>query len=185
MVRAEEIINDHHRDYSRLLCYQKSVIIYDLTYHFSTRFIDKHDRTFDQMIQAARSGKQNIVEGYVDSPTSTEMSIKLYNTARGSIAELLEDYKDYLRTRNLEIWDITSDKVEYMRKLGKERTESEYFIKLAECRDDETIANMAIVLIHQAETLLKKFIDSEIMRFSQDGGFREKMTKIRLQSRKL
>lgn len=183
MVNVEEIINDHHRDYTRLLCYQKSVVVYDLTYHFCARFLDKRDRTYDQMIQAARSGKQNIVEGYVDSPTSTEMSIKLYNIARGSLNELLEDYKDYLRTRKLELWSMSSDKVAYVRKLGKEHNESEYFVNLAESRNDETIANIAIVLIYQADMLLKSFIDSEIKHFSKSGGFREKMTHIRLKNR--
>ncbi len=84
-------------NYHKLLCYQKSVVVYDLTYHFCSRFIDKHDRTYDQMIQAARSGKQNIVEGYGDMATSKEMGIKLFNVARASLMELAEDYGDYLR----------------------------------------------------------------------------------------
>ena len=95
-------------DYKKLLCYQKTVVIYDLTYHFCSRFVSRADRTHDQMIQAARSGKQNIVEGYADMATSKEMGIKLFNVARGSLMELAEDYEDYLRVRNMRQWERDS-----------------------------------------------------------------------------
>ena len=90
---SNNILDNGHWDYTKLLCYQKAVVIYDLTFHFCNRFIAKSDRTFDQMVQAARSGKQNIVEGYTDATTSFEIAIKLYNIARGSLKELLEDYR--------------------------------------------------------------------------------------------
>jgi four helix bundle suffix protein len=169
--------------YSTLLCYRKSVVVYDLTYHFCARFLDKRDRTYDQMIQAARSGKQNIVEGYVDAATSMEVALKLLNIARGSLQELIEDYRDYLRTRNLEIWEQDSDKVKYMRELGKKQDSSDYFINLAENRNDETIANMAIVLINQADVLIYKYIEFISAKFIKEGGFREKLTRVRIAER--
>ena len=90
-------IIDSNTNYSDLLCYKKTVVIYDITHHFCKRFVEPRDRTYDQMIQAARSGKQNIVEGTIDKASSYEMCLKLLNVARGSLKELLEDYKDYLR----------------------------------------------------------------------------------------
>ena len=90
------------KDYTTLICYKKAVIIYDITYHFAHKYLERGDRTIDQMIQAARSGKQNIVEGNIDGITSTEMEIKLTNVNRASLHELLEDYKDYLRVHGLE-----------------------------------------------------------------------------------
>jgi len=94
-----------HGGYERLITYQKSEIIYDGTYYFCKKYFHPYDRTIDQMIQAARSGKQNIVEGNMASGTSKETEIKLTNVARASLEELLTDYKDFLRTRKLKIWD--------------------------------------------------------------------------------
>lgn len=173
----------HNNNYQDLLCYKKSVVIYDLTFLFCSRYIDKHDRTHDQMVQAARSGKQNIVEGTIDSGSSVEMGIKLLNVARGSLKELLEDYKDYLRVRNMRLWEQNSKEVEAMRRLGVEKQESEYFTTIASTRNDETIANMAIVLIYQADILIIKYIEYLENRFKQEGGIKEKMYKIRTQER--
>ena len=165
--------------YRNFTAYQKAVIIYDLTYHFCDRFIGYGDRTKDQMIQAARSGKQNIVEGKAASLTSTETHIKLLNVARASFQELLVDFEDYLRTRKLQIWESDSSKVKAMRKLGISYTDSEIFIKLAEERDDEVIANMVIVLIHQEDVLLRKHIEKQLTKFINEGGFRESLAKAR------
>ena len=184
MMSDKEQLVPRKTGYSTLLCYRKTIIIYDLTYYFCARFLDKRDRTVDQMIQAARSGKQNIVEGYIDSSTSKEMALKLLNVARGSLQELIEDYRDYLRTRNLQIWDPESEKVRYMRQLGKQNYKSDYYIKLAESRTDETIANMAIVLINQADSLLYSYIGFVSDKFVKEGGFREKLTRVRLSERK-
>jgi four helix bundle protein len=93
-----------HGGYQNLLSYRKAEIVYDATVYFCSRFLDKRDRTYDQMIQAARSGKQNIVEGSMASATSKESEIKLTNVARASLEELLIDYRDYLRTRGLAEW---------------------------------------------------------------------------------
>ncbi len=89
-----------HGGYQDLLSYQKSVIVYDVTVKFCSRFLGKFDRTVDQMVQAARSGKQNIIEGSMASGTSKQTEIKLTNVARASLEELLEDYRDYLRTND-------------------------------------------------------------------------------------
>src|SRR5688572_23171944 len=94
-----------HGGYQDLLSYRKSLIVYDVTVHFCKRFLDRRDRTVDQMVQAARSGKQNIVEASMASGTSKEMEIKLTNVARASLEELLEDYRDFIRTNNSPLWD--------------------------------------------------------------------------------
>lgn len=172
-----------NRNYTSLLCYQKALVIYDLTYHFCERFIDKRDRTYDQMLKAARSGKQNIVEGSVDKSTSYEMMIKLLNVSRGSLAELKEDYLDYIRTRRLRLWEDGSAEKMAMRRLGIEHSDSLYFVALAESRNDETIANMVLVLLYQAEHLIYNYIKHIEGRFLEEGGFREKLYYARVKSR--
>src|ERR1700681_3143325 len=108
-----------HGHYSELLSCQKAEVVYDLTYRFCQRFLNRGDRTIDQMVQAARSGKQNIVEGSKASGTSKEMEIKLTNVARTSLKELLVDYKDFLRVRDLQLWDTDSKEAKFVRKLGR------------------------------------------------------------------
>src|SRR5271169_5228919 len=107
-----------HGGYRALLSYQKAEIIYDLTYRFCQRFFDRGNRTIDQMVQAARSGKQNIAEGSQASGTSKEMEIKLTNVARASLEELLVDYQDFLRVRSHPIWAKESKEATYVRKLA-------------------------------------------------------------------
>ena len=179
-----DITRQSNNIYRNLIAYRKAVVIYDLTYHFCERFIAIGDRTKDQMIQAARSGKQNIVEGKAASLTSAEMHISLLGVARSSFQELLEDYMDYLRTRNLRIWETDSEEVEAMRKLGLAHSDSKFFIGLAETRNDEVIANMVIVLLHQEDVLLRKYIEKQIARFVDDGGFRESLSKARKEKKK-
>ena len=171
-------------NYHKLLCYQKSVVVYDITHHFCTRFVDKHSRTFDQMVQAARSGKQNIVEGYGNLATSKEMGIKLFNVARASLMELSEDYADYLRVKGLRRWENDSQEMATMTQLGATHNDSQYFMAIAESRTDEAIANMALVLIRQAQSLIGKYIDKVSENFASEGGFREQMTAIRLKNKK-
>ena len=171
-------------NYQKLLCYKKSVIIYDLTYLFCTRYINPKDRTYDQMIQAARSGKQNIVEGYGALATSKESRIKLFNVARSSLMELYEDYNDYLRVRGMRTWEDGSKESKAMNKLGFYNSDSKYFTSLAESRNDETIANMTIVLIKQGLVLIHRYLERVSENFANEGGFRERMTQIRLENRK-
>ena len=179
-----DITKQNNNLYRNLIAYRKAVVIYDLTYHFCDRFIAIGDRTKDQMIQAARSGKQNIVEGKAASLTSAETHLKLLGVARSSFQELLEDYIDYLRTRNLRIWETNSKEVEAMRELGTKHRDSKFFLELAETRNDEVVANMAIVLLYQEDVLLRKHIEKQISRFVSEGGFRESLTKARIEEKR-
>jgi len=108
-----------HGGYQNLLSYQRAEVVYDATVKFCAAYLDRRDRTVDQMVQAARSGKQNIVEGSMASGTSKETEIKLTNVARASLEELLTDYRDFLRTRGLAEWDKNSKEVLYMRRLAR------------------------------------------------------------------
>ena len=173
-----------HGGYEKLFGYTKSQIIYDATVRFCDRFINIKSRTHDQMVQAARSGNKNIAEGSQVSGTSKESEIKLTNVARGSLEELLGDYKDYLRQHGQKLWDKNSKEALYVRKLGKKDNLSyEDFREFFETRPAETVANILICLIHQANYLL----DQQLRRLEQDflkeGGLRERMTRARLAAR--
>lgn len=170
-------------NYKNLLTYQKSDVIYQITYFFCNRFLTRGDRTIDQMIQAARSGKQNIVEGCAAASTSAKTEIKLINVAKASLKELLEDYEDYLKTRGHRQWDRGSAEFEVMRHLGREHNEADYFMKLIETRPPETIANMAIILINQADYLLFKQLERLSSDFINNGGFSERMSALRRKNR--
>ncbi len=113
-----------HGGYRDLLSYRKALIGYDATVRFCERFLEKRDRTVDQMVQAARSGKQNIIEGSMASATSKESEIKLTNVARASLEELLEDYHDFLRTRGHALWEKNSRHALFVRKLGADKNAS-------------------------------------------------------------
>lgn len=173
-----------HGNYQKLLSYQKAEVVYDLTFRFCERHLKKGDRTIDQMVQAARSGKQNIVEGSKASGTSKEMEIKLTNVARASLEELLEDYRDYLRVRDCALWDKDSKEAQYVRKLGnKSHTTYETYRQFMETRPAEVTANIAICLIHQTNYLLDQQIRRLEKDFLKEGGLRERMTRARLQAR--
>ncbi len=132
-------------NYQTLLSYQKAEVIYEITFRFCQRFLKKSDRTSDQMLQAARSGKQNIIEGSKAATTSKETGIKLTNVARSSLEELLEDYRDFLRVRDLPIWDKQSREAQYVRKLGMLSPMSfEVFRQFTETRPAEVVANISI-----------------------------------------
>ena len=173
-----------HGHYQTLLSYRKAEVVYDLTYRFCQRFLVKGDRTIDQMVQAARSGKQNIVEGSKASGTSKEMEIKLTNVARASLEELLIDYRDFLRVRNHAVWKKQSKEVRYVRKLGCRPDETyETYREICETRPAEIIANLALCLIHQANYLLDQQIRRLEKDFMAEGGLRERMTRVRLRQR--
>jgi len=155
-----------------------------MTYRFCQRFLKKGDRTVDQMVQAARSGKQNIVEGSKAATTSKEMEIKLTNVARASLEELLEDYRDFLKVRDFVIWDKDSREAKYVRMLGRGNDMSyETYRAFVDSRPAEVIANIAICLIHQANYLLDQQLKRLEKDFLKDGGLRERMTRARLQAR--
>ena len=170
-------------NYKNLLTYKKSDVIYQITYFFCNRFLTRGDRTVDQMIQAARSGKQNIVEGCAAASTSAKTEIKLINVAKASLKELVEDYEDYLKTRGHKQWNKGSAEFEAMRRLGREHNDADYFIKLIETRPPETIANMAIILINQADYLLFKQLERLSSDFINNGGFSERMSVLRRKNR--
>lgn len=170
---------DHHS----LICYRKAEAIYDVTYNFTKRFLMVGDRTIDQMVQAARSGKQNIVEGYHAGATSTEMELKLFNVAKSSFQELLADYEDFLRVRELRRWDRDSTEFVYAKTLGEKHNDSAFWMDIVRKREAETVANIAIVLLHQADYLIYKYLQSVGERFLKLGGFREKLTSERLKKR--
>ncbi len=170
-----------HGGYKKLLSYQKAEIIYDATVYFTGRFYKRGDRTIDQMIQAARSGKQNIVEGSLASGTSKEMEIKLTNVARASLEELLVDYQDFLRVRKLIEWTKNHPYSKRLRDLNRQ-TEANYetFKKGIENEDPAICANVIMGLIRVTSYLL----DQQIRKLEQDflkyGGLRERMTRARL-----
>ena len=168
-------------NYRELLSYRKAEIVYDLTYRFCQRFLARLDRTVDQMIQAARSLKQNIVEGSKASGTSTEMEIKLFGVARASLEELLGDYCDFLRVRALPIWEKESRQARFVRRLGTKADLSyEDYREFCETRPAEVVANIAVCLIHQTDFLLDRQIRRLERDFVQEGGLRERMTRARL-----
>ena len=141
---------NQHGDYHTLKAFQKAECIYDLTYYFAHKFLTTGDRTIDQMIQAARSGKQNLAEGYVDGVTSTEMMIKLINVNRACLQELLLDYEDYLRVRNLQQWSFDDPRCRQTRAFCRTHLDSAVYREQIRLRSDETIA---ITLIHQEDVL--------------------------------
>lgn len=173
----------HIGNYKKLLSYQKADVIYQITYDFCNRFLSKGDRTVDQMIQAARSGKQNIIEGCAASSTSAKTEIKLINVAKASLKELLEDYEDYLKTRHHPQWEAGSAEYEAMRRLGREHNDAEYFMQIVSTRPPQTIANMAIILINQADYLLFRQLERLSADFVEKGGFSERMMRIRKEKR--
>lgn len=171
-----------HGGYRKLLSYRKAEIVHDLTVRFCARFLDRRDRTVDQMVQAARSGKQNIAEGSQASGTSTETEIKLTNVARASLEELRVDYEDYLRVRNLKPWGKDSREACYVRNLRDDSYET--YREFAETRSGDVVANIAICLIHQTNYLLDRQIRQLERAFVEKGGLRERMTRERLRHRR-
>ena len=174
-----------HGGYRKLLSYQKSQIVYDATVYFCRRFVDKRrDRTFDQMVQAARSGKQNIVEGSQASGTSKEMEIKLTNVARASLAELLEDYQDFMRLRGIDEWPPEHPYARRLRELNRQSDATyETFRKGIEHADPAICANVIAGLVKVTCFLLDRQLERLEADFLRDGGMRERMTRLRLEAR--
>ena len=173
-----------HGGYEDLLSFQKARIVYDGTVRFCKCFLEKRDRTCDQMVQAARSGKQNILEGSQASGTSKETEIKLINVARASLEELLEDYRDFLRVRALRLWDKESREARFVRQLGaRKNTSYEAYRTYIETRPPEIVANIIICVIHQTNYLLDQQLRQLERAFLSEGGLRERMTRARLSAR--
>ncbi len=172
-------------DYQTLLSYQKAEVVYDLTFRFAHKHLEKGDRTIDQMIQSARSCKQNILEGSKAGLTSKETEIKLTSVARASLEELLADYRDYLRVRDHAIWDKDSKEATFVRELGKKTPQTfDLYREFLETRAPEVVANITICLIHQTNYLIDQQLRSLEKTFLTTGGLRERMTRARLNHRK-
>jgi four helix bundle suffix protein len=174
-----------HGGYKNLLSYQKAEIVYDATVYFCGRFVDRRSRTQDQMIQAARSGKQNIIEASMASGTSKETEIKLVNVARASLEELLADYRDFLRVRALEEWPANHPYTRRLRELNRiPGATYATFRKGIESPDPAIAANMIIGLIRVTSFLLDRQIRHLEKVFVEEGGLRERMTRARLENRR-
>lgn len=173
-----------HGGYKNLLSYQKAEIVYDATVHFCGRFVPKADRTHDQMIQAARSGKQNIIEGSMASGTSKEMEIKLTNVARASLEELLADYRDFLRVRGISEWPKDHAYALRLRQMNRiPNATYETFRKGIEHPEPAVCANVIIGLIRVTSSLLDRQIQHLERAFLKEGGLREGMTRARIEER--
>ena len=159
-----------------LYFYRKSDTLFQLTVEFCHRFLPAYgDRTVDQMIQAARSGKQNIVEGSEDGQTSSEMEIKLLNIARGSLQELRADYNDYLNTRHLTSWPANSERQQRLREFCHSHNDYSDYEPFVNKMSDEEMANMALTLCHQTDKMMCAYIEKLEKQFVTEGGIKERM----------
>lgn len=173
-----------HGGYKNLLSYQKAEIVYDATVYFCDRYVERRSRTRDQMVQAARSGKQNIIEGSMASGTSKETEIKLTNVARASLEELLADYRDFLRTRGLPEWPADHPYAQRLRALNRiPNATYSHFRKGIESADPEIAANVILGLIRVASFLLDRQLRQLEKAFVSEGGLRERMARARLAER--
>ncbi|HLA82155.1 MAG TPA: four helix bundle suffix domain-containing protein [Thermoleophilia bacterium] len=173
-----------HGGYRDLKSYQMAEIVYDATVAFCARFIDRRSRTHDQMVQAARSGKQNIAEASMVSGTSKKTELKLIGVARASLEELLLDYQDYLRQHGFQIWGKDEPKAKEVRALARvaDRSYSTYKAYF-EANGPEAPANAAICLIHQTNYLLDQQLRALEKEFLQEGGFTERLYRARSRAR--
>lgn len=165
--------------YRKLFVFQKAEAIYDLTYFFLQGRIAKSDRTHDQMLQAARSGKQNIVEGRSDAASSAEMEIKLFGVARGSLHELLNDYEDYMRTRKINIWNSDNERFRRLCDMCRAHNDTAFYSELIPRMNDEEYCNLMLTLIHQTISMLDKMIEKVKADFLSNGGIKEQMYRAR------
>ena len=156
--------------------YQKSEVLYQMTYVFCERFLPQYgDRTVDQMVQAARSGKQNIVEGSEDGKTSAEMELKLLNVARSSIGELRQDYEDFLKSRQLHQWTPDDERFQPMQDFTKSHNRLSDYEPYFTQWSAEEMANVGLTLCFQVDTMMNKYMESLEKTFVTQGGIKERM----------
>ena len=169
-----------HGGYRELRSFQHAELVYDATVKFCDRFINRRSRTHDQMVQAARSGRQNIAEGSQASGTSKKTELKLTGVARASLEELLLDYEDFLRQRGLALWDKNHPTAQVVRRLAyaKDRSYMTYRTYI-EHAPPQVAANTVICLIHQTNYLLDQQLRQLEKAFLQDGGFTERLYRER------
>ena len=176
---------DPHGGFRNLKSYQMSEIVYDATVVFCDRWIGRRSRTHDQMVQAARSGKQNIAEGSMASGTSKKFELRLVSVARASLEELLLDYQDFLRHRNLSLWGKNHPKAKQIRKLASASNRSYMTYKTYIVgAPPEVTANVLICLIHQTNFLLDQQLKQLERQFLKQGGFTEKLYRTRQSARR-
>jgi restriction system protein len=178
-----------HGGYRRLRSFQVTEIIYDGTVAFCDRFVDKRSRTHDQMVQAARSGRQNIAEGSRASATSSQTELRLVNVARASLDELLLDYEDFLRQRGLRLWEKNDPAARKVRAVGTgkdrtDRSDKKQYSEWLDHPDPTMVANALICLIHQANYLLDRQIQGLERQFVEGGGYSERLAAARLEKRR-
>lgn len=160
--------------------YQKSEVLYQMTYVFCERFLPQYgDRTVDQMVQAARSGKQNIVEGSEDGKTSTEMELKLLNVARASIGELRQDYEDFLKSRQLRQWTAGDKRFQPMQDFTKSHNLLSDYEPYFTQWSAEEMANVGLTLCFQVDTMMNKYMEGLEHTFVTQGGIKERMYQAR------
>jgi len=168
-------------NYRGLLVYQKAECLYDITFYFAHHyFVERKDRTIDQVVQAARSGKQNIAEGCAAAATSAETEIKLLGVARASMQETLLDYEDYLRTRHLEQWAVDDPRTKQIQEYSKSHNRPKDYTTDIEKRSPEALCNITITLLHQFDNIIGAYIAHLEKTFVEQGGIREQMTAARL-----
>ena len=180
--------------YRRLRSFQAATVIYDATVSFCARFLDQRSRTVDQMVQAARSGRQNIAEGSRASATSTQTELRLVNVARASLDELLLDFEDFLRQRGLRQWEKDDPEAREVREVGKrpqtdrsdptDPSEATPYFPWLNHADPGVIANAVICLIHQTNYLLDRQIAGLERQFIRDGGYSERLAAARIEERR-
>ena len=165
--------------------YQKAEVLYQMTFAFCERFLPKYgDRTVDQMVQAARSGKQNIVEGSEDGKTSTAMEVNLLNAARGSIGELRQDYIDYLKAHHLKIWTPADERFQPMQNFTKTHNKLCDYEPYLQQWTAEEMANVALTLCYQVDSMMNKYLKGVEEIFIKEGGVKERMHKARTDYRR-
>ncbi len=173
-----------HGGYQKLRSYQMAEIVYDATVRFCALFVNPKSRTVDQMVQAARSGKQNIAEGSMASGTSKKTELKLVGVARASLEELLLDYRDFIRQKGLNLWEKDDPRAWEIRKLGaKEERSYSTYIAFIEESNAETAANTLVCLVNQTNFLLDRLLRQLEQQYFQDGGFTERLYRVRKEAR--
>jgi four helix bundle suffix protein len=171
--------------YRKLRSFQVATIVYDATVSFCARFLDRRSRTVDQMVQAARSGRQNIAEGSRASATSSQTELRLVNVARASLDELLLDYEDFLRQRGKRLWGKNDREAQAVRAIGRDAagpSAAAYAAWLSH-EDPGVVANAVVCLIHQANYLLDQQIAALERDFIHKGGYSEHLAAARLAER--
>lgn len=172
-------------NWKTLRFYNKTDALFQLTFIFCERFLPKYgDRTVDQMVQAARSGKQNIIEGSEDGKTSTEMELKLLNVARASVHELREDYRDHINNYGLTLWEVGHPRFQSMQDYTKTHNMPADYLGFAQQLNEEEFCNLCITMCYQIDTMMNNYLKELEEIFVTQGGMKERMYSARTGYRK-